>query len=403
MLKNAYLVPGLVTTHALILLFFTSELSINYYEADLYFNESNLLHYILHIFTAVFGQNDLALRLPMILMHTVGAFLYYDISKSVFKKPGDQLWGLIVYLLLPGINSAAIMVDGAGLVLFLLLLFLFVYKHKRLFSYFLLPLYVLIDASFAFLYLALVFYAIEHRKTLILISCIGLFGASMYLYGIEIGGHPANYFLSTLGLYAAIFSPFVFIYLIYALYRTGMKEERDILWYLGATAFLFSLLLSFRQQMKLEELAPYLLVATPIMVKTFLSSYRIRLPEFRKAYRVLLVLAFGVLFFSTLIIYMNKVLYLFVSSPSKHFVYNNHVAKELASELKKLGIVALSTQDRRLQLRLRFYGISEDTAIRLFMHKPFNESKYVTIRYSNIEIADFYVTNLYKQEDIPEK
>jgi hypothetical protein len=236
----------------------------------------------------------------------------------------------------------------------------------------------------------------EKRKTALLFSSIGLFGASMYLYGIEIGGHPANYFLSTLGLYAAIFSPFIFIYLIYALYRTGFKEERNIVWYLGTTAFLFSLLLSFRQQMKLEELAPYLLVATPIMVKTFLSSYRIRLREFRKGYRIMLVAAFGFLLFSTLTIYMNKILYLFIATPSKHFAYNNHVAKELASELKRAGITALLTQDKRLQLRLRFYGIGEDPELRLYTHKPFNESKNVTIRYNGVEIADFYVTNLYK-------
>lgn len=395
--KNAYLVSVLVAAHALILLFFTFELSINYYEADLYFNEQNLLHYILHLFTAVFGQNDFALRLPMILMHTVGAFLYYDISKSMFKKPSDQIWGLIVYLLLPGINSAAIMVDGAGLVLFLLLLFLFVYKHKRRLAYVLLPLYVFVDPSFAFLYLALSFYAMEKRKTLLLFSSIGLFGVSMYLYGIEIGGHPTNYFLNTLGLYAAIFSPFIFIYMIYALYRTGLKEERNILWYLGATAFLFSLLLSFRQQMKLEELAPYLLVATPIMVKTFLSSYRIRLREFRRGYRILLALALGFLLFSTLMIYMNKVLYLFIPNPSKHFVYNNHVVKELANELKTSGITALCTQDRRLQLRLRFYGIKEDASTRLYAHKPFVDSRNVTIRYNGVKISEYYVTKLYKQ------
>lgn len=396
MRENAYTVSVLVAIHACILLLFTSELSVNYYEANIYFNKDNLLHYILHFFTAIFGQNDLALRLPMILMQSIGAFLFYDVSKSMFKKPSDRVWNLLVYLLLPGINSAAIMVDGAGLVLFLLLLFLFIYKHKRPFAYFLLPLYVLIDASFAFLYLSLIFYAIEKRKTVLLFSSIGLFGVSMYLFGIEIGGRPANYFLDTLALYAAIFSPIIFIYLIYALYRTGVKEEKTLLWYLGSTAFLFSLFLSFRQQMKLEELAPYILVATPIMVKTFISSYRIRLREFRRGYRILLSIGVGFLLVSTITIYMNKFLYFFIQSPSKHFVYNNHVAKELANELKALGITAISTPDQRLQLRLKFYGIEEDPKLRLHANKPLTESKYVTIRYMEVKIADFYVTNLYK-------
>jgi len=394
--KNLYLVFALIVGHVATLLLFTSQLSISFYEADIFFNKNNLLHHILHFSTAVFGQNDLALRLPMILMHAIGAFLYYDISKGQFKKQRDQLWNLILYLLLPGINSAGIMVDGAGLLLFLLLVFLFAYKHKRNLAYTLLPLYVFIDASFAFLYLSLIFFAMHKRQNVLLFSSILLFGASMYLFGIDVGGHPSNHFLNTLGIYAAIFSPVIFVYLIYALYRTGVKEERTLLWYLGVTAFLFSLLLSFRQQMKLEELAPYILVATPIMLKTFLSSYRIRLREFRRGYRILFTVGLVFLLVSTFTIYMNKFLYLVIEKPSKHFVYNNHVVKELSVELKKMGIDAVITRSERLQLRLKFYKIEKDYKVNLERIKPSLMGKSVTISYVGVNVAEFYVTNLYK-------
>ena len=394
--KNLYLVFALIAGHVATLLLFTSQLSISFYEADIFFNKNNLLHHILHFSTAVFGQNDLALRLPMILMHAIGAFLYYDISKGQFKKQRDQLWNLILYLLLPGINSAGIMVDGAGLLLFLLLVFLFAYKHKRNLAYTLLPLYVFIDASFAFLYLSLIFFAMHKRQNVLLFSSILLFGASMYLFGIDVGGHPSNHFLNTLGIYAAIFSPVIFVYLIYALYRTGVKEERTLLWYLGVTAFLFSLLLSFRQQMKLEELAPYILVATPIMLKTFLSSYRIRLREFRRGYRILFTVGLVFLLVSTFTIYMNKFLYLVIEKPSKHFVYNNHVVKELSVELKKMGIDAVITRSERLQLRLKFYKIEKDYKVNLERIKPSLMGESVTISYVGINVAKFYVTNLYK-------
>jgi len=394
--SNASKIFALVAFHALLLVYFTSQLSISYYEANIYFNEDNLLHYIINLSTYLLGENDLALRLPMIIMHAVGAFLYYDISKSLFKKQNDKLWNLVIYLLLPGINSAGIMVDGAGLVLFLLLVFLFIYKHKRNLAYYLLPIYVFIDASFAFMYLGFIFYAMDRRRTVLLVSSVLLFGASMYLFGIDIGGHPKNYFLNTLGIYAAIFSPVVFVYLIYALYRWGVKEERTLLWYLGVTAFIFSMLLSFRQQMKLEELAPYIIVATPIMVKTFLSSYRIRLREFRKQYRLLLVVGMSFLVLSTLSIFLNKYLYLFMSDPSNHFVYKNHIAKELSIELKKMDIKALITRSERLQLRLKFYGISKDYNINLTKTNASFESKNVTIRYIGVETANFYVTKLYK-------
>lgn len=394
--SNASKIFLLVAFHTSLLLYFTSELSISYYEANIYYNETSLLHYIIRFSTYLFGENDLALRLPMILMHFIGAFLYYDISKSMFKKEGDKLWNLVVYLLLPGINSAGIMVDGAGLVLFLLLLFLFIYKHKRNLAYYLLPVYVFVDASFAFLYLSFIFYAMHKRRTDLLVASVLLFGASMYIFGINIGGVPKNYFLNTLGIYAAIFSPVVFIYLIYALYRWGVKEERTLLWYLGTTAFVFSMLLSFRQQMKLEELAPYIIVATPIMVKTFLSSYRIRLREFRRHYRILLAVGMSFLVLSTLSIFLNKFMYLFISQPKTHFVYHNHVVKELSEQLKEMNINTVVTRSERLQLRLRFYGISKDYNYNLSKKVPAYENRSVTIRYIGKDIAQFYVTKLYK-------
>lgn len=394
-LKRATIVPALLLVHVGVLLFFTSQLSISYYEAKIYFKEDDLLHYIIHLSTMLLGENDLALRLPMIVMYMIGTYLYYDVSKRFFNRENDRVWNLMIYMLLPGVSSAAIMVDGAGLVLFLLLVFLYVFKHKRDWAYALLPIYVFVDAAFAFMYLALIFYAMDKRNTPILSASVILFGASMYFFGIEIGGHPKNYFLSTLGIYAAVFSPIVFIYLIYALYRWGIKEERTLLWYLGVTAFVFSLLLSFRQQMKLEELAPYLLVTTPLMVKTFLSSYRIRLRQFRSGYRTLLSVGVSFLLLSTVSIYLNKYFYLFIKDPSNHFVYNNHIAKELAQALKISGIEGVSTSDKRLQLRLSFYGINEDNCTILYEREPEETSENVTIRYVDEDVASFFVTKLY--------
>jgi hypothetical protein len=168
------------------------------------------------------------------------------------------------------------------------------------------------------------------------------------------------------------------------------------LWYLGATAFVFSLIVSFRQQLKLEELAPYILVSTPLMVKTFLSSYRIRLREFRKKYRLLLTVAMSLLLFSTLTIYMNKYLYLVIDKQHKHFVYKNHIVKELADGLKALNINAISTSNVNLQNRLKFYGIGKDLHTHLYTHKPFAHSELVTISYIGVDVAHFYVTKLYK-------
>jgi hypothetical protein len=102
------------------------------------------------------------------------------------------------------------------------------------------------------------------------------------------------------------------------------------------------------------------------------------------------------LMISTLSIFLNKYLYLFIAKPSKHFVYNNHIAKELSTELKKMGIDAVITRSERLQLRLKFYNIEKDYTINLERKKPSLRSESVTISYLGVEIAKYYVTNLYK-------
>jgi hypothetical protein len=93
---------------------------------------------------------------------------------------------------------------------------------------------------------------------------------------------------------------------------------------------------------------------------------------------------------------MNKFLYLVIEKPSKHFVYNNHVVKELSAELKNMGIDAVITRSERLQLRLKFYKIEKDYKVNLERLRPSMTSKNVTISYVGVKVAEFYVTNLYK-------
>ena len=57
-------------------------------------------------------------------------------------------------------------------------------------------------------------------------------------------------------------------------------------------------------------------------------------------------------------IVFNQIFYLFLEDPTKHFVYKFDVAKELASKLKAAGIEEVATDNERLGLRLKFYGIN---------------------------------------------
>ena len=72
-----FLILGIDT---LMLLFQTSQLSISYEEATLLYGDFSFLQFIIKSSINTFGNNDLALRLPMILIHQMSAILLYIIS-----------------------------------------------------------------------------------------------------------------------------------------------------------------------------------------------------------------------------------------------------------------------------------------------------------------------------------
>ena len=100
----------------------------------------------------MFGQNDFALRLPMIVFHLLSSLLLYKISKKYLEKQKDRLWLLIVFILLPGVISSALLVNSAGLVIFSLLLFIYIYDNfSKEYTYPLLLIFAIIDGSFLYL------------------------------------------------------------------------------------------------------------------------------------------------------------------------------------------------------------------------------------------------------------
>ena len=72
----------------------------------------------------------------------------------------------------------------------------------------------------------------------------------------------------------------------------------------------------------------------------------------------------------------NEMLYAALKDPTKHFVYRYHVAKELAKELKNESVEKIFTDDKKLALRLKFYGI--DT------------SSGADLRLANLDLKDNY-------------
>lgn len=391
--SNRYnlILAGLFLFHLSVLLYLTSTFSISYKEAIIYFDQNSVVSLLANISTYILGQNDYALRLPFIVLYFLSAIVLYLLTDDYFKKQSDRVITVSIFMVLPGVNSAALLVNESIVVIFLTLLYLYLYKLKSKENYILLTLFLFVDNSFAILFLALFLMALKKKDNFLLVYSLALFGISMSVYGFDMGGHPRGYFLDTFAIYASIFSPVLFLYFFYSIYRVGLKYEKDMFWYISVTALALSLIFSLRQKVDLQDFAPFVVVALPIMVKLFMNSIRIRLKEFRFKYYAVAFFALVMLGFNFLFFVFNKTIYILLENPKKHFAYNYHIAKELSEKLKGLGIKQIDVSDKRLQKRLKFYNIIDGSDYRLSRFKVNDDSKKISIAYHNTTVAQYYI------------
>jgi len=108
----------IITVNFAFLLYGASTLSISYHEALTYFEGNSIAHYLSNLSTSFFGQKDLALRIPFIITHLITMLLFYKISGFYLKREEDRVFSLFIYSLLPGVNSAALLVYNAVFVIF---------------------------------------------------------------------------------------------------------------------------------------------------------------------------------------------------------------------------------------------------------------------------------------------
>lgn len=344
------------------LLVCASFLSISYHEARAFFEREEAVIYLIRASTMIFGQNDFALRMPMIALHMASVVLLYNVSKFYLKNFSDRIIATLLFILLPGTIASALVVNNAGLVITLCLMILYALHTERKILFYLLLIGVFfVDGDFLVLYVAFFIYALARKDALLAWPCGCAVLASLYVFGFETGGRPSGHFLDTFGVFAAVFSPFVFIYFVYTIYRIWVKESKEPLWYVGVSAFCFCMIVSLRQRLDLENFLPFCIICVPLMVRMFFSAYRVRLPKFRVRYRAAGIFVIGFLAINSLLIVANPLLYKCIDEPKKHFAYKFNVAKELAQKLKDQGKDSALIPDKRLALRLKFYGISDGT------------------------------------------
>jgi len=392
-----YLFVIILLVDTIVLLTQTSNISISYAEALILYGDISFLQFLIKSSILVFGQNDFALRLPMIVMHLLSVILLYDISKKYLSASRDKIWLVLLYILLPGVISSALVVNSAGLVIFGLFLFVYVYEKYSIWAVnILLLVYLFVNPGFIYLFFGMSIYYIFNKQKYYFLYNFILFLSSAYLYGLEAGGFPTGHFLDLIGVYATIFTPFIFIYIFYGLYRRYLSNQTDYIWYVAATTLVFSVLLSLRQRVMVAHFAPYLMIALPLVAQTFVSSYKVRLKQFRTKYRLIFVISFVFLAFNYLAVLFNKELYLLLDNPKKHFAYKTHIAHKLADKLKSKGIDCVST-DEKMSLRLSFYGIGQCNKYKLKERNIDDKNSNVMISDRDKKLYAATVTNLNKQ------
>ena len=372
----------------------TYSLSISYKEALNVFVNNSVLSLITNTSIYILGQNDLALRLPFILFYAFSIIIMYKITENYFKYEKDRYISIIVFMILPGVLSASLLVNSAIVIIFFTLLYLYYYHKYNKHSYLLLLLFLFIDNSFAVLYLALFFYSLKNKDTKLIYISLILFSLSMYIYGFSTGGKPRGFLVDTFAIYATVFSPFLFLYFLYTMYRSWIKDERTLIWYISITALLLSLIFSFRQRIYIEDFAPYVVISLPYMLKTFFHAYRVRLKEFRTNYNILAFLVVLMLSINVVLTFVNKPLYLILPNANKHFVYQYHFIKELVEELSARDINSVTTDDEELSLRLRFYHIEKGDDYFLTLKNYDYPSERISIKYYCKEVFFAYLIKL---------
>ena len=372
-----------------LLLFSISGLSISFYEAQIYYSNSNLGQ-LLRYTSSIFGSGEMVLRGLFLTIHIVNSLLIYTISLKILKRQSDCVIAAILYMFLPGVLVSALIISQASIAIFFTLIVIFLQqKQMHILMSLVLAFSLFFSEPFIALYLAIMLFGLFSRdKKLAIIGTIFCV-AWYYLNGLESSGKPRGYFLDSIAVFAAVFSPLLFIYFIYTIYRICIKETKSFLWFITLTSLGVCMLLSMRQRVELELFLPFCVIFIPAMVRTFFSSYRSRLPRFRVVYKLTCIIVLVTLALNSLTIIFHQYLYIFLDNPKKHFAYKYDIAKELARALKEHQITAVTTNPS-LAIRLKFYGIQSGGNYHLSLDAT-KLCKPIKIYKFNKAIATFYL------------
>ena len=339
-------------------LYLATTTPISPHEANIFYNQSNSVSTLMHLGDRYIG-GFLGLRIFFICFGVLAIMLFYRLNLTYFNRREDAYLSTTIFMFLPGILTATILANVSIMVLVLVLLFVILYeKNIRLpLPFLMLSLFFIHEASIIF-FVALALYGVIHKDKKLAIGAFAFLLAFVFFAkGIDIGGRPSGHFLEIFGLYATVFSPLLFLYFFYTIYRILLREEKHLLWYISFTALAFSLILSLRQRVYITDFAPYVMISIVVMLDILNHSIRVRLPQFQKYYKQGFMIVMVVLLLNTALIVFHKVFFYLISDNNKHFASRIYEPYNLAKSLHAKGIRCYDGIEGREAYQLQYYHI----------------------------------------------
>ena len=344
--------------YAIAVFYLASTTPITAHEAKILYTSTDIVSILMRWGDSL-GMGFIGFRVFFIFFGFMSIGLFYELSRRYFKKDEDAYLSTLIFMFLPGILTATTLVNVVILVLPLVLLFVILHEkgHYLLLPPIMLALFFIHEASIIF-FVAVLLYSVMHKEKKLAIFSLSFLLAFVYLAkGIEIGGRPSGHFAEIFGLYATVFSPLLFLYFFFAMYRILLREKKTLIWYISFTALAFSLLLSIRQRVNITDFAPYVMIAIVLMLDVFNHAIGVRLPQFQKRYKRGFIVVMSFLALSVFLIVGHKLLFLVLDDTRTHFAHRIYKPYLLAKELKSEGIECYDGAHGRERYQLRYYNI----------------------------------------------
>jgi len=330
------------------------------HEAKIFYESNDIVSDLMNIGNNYIG-GIFGIRVPFIIVAVFTVLLFWIVSKDYLKNHYDANLTTAIFMFLPALLVGGMVANISILLLSVLLIFLVAHHRKiyilEIFS--MATIWWLSDTS-VILFFILILYAFRVKKWYLVISSV-IFIALLYMQhrGIEIGGKPIGHLAETFSVYATVLSPFIFLYIIFAIYPLWIKEPNNILGYISFFALLISMLLSIRQRIVLVDFAPYIIIGLLPAVARYLSSLRVRLPQFQQKYKngftvslSLLSIGFALLVSIPILFYFtNKSPYAFTNK-----IYKPYIAVQSANNN---NTKCYPKSDTKFKYQYSYYGLKE--------------------------------------------